>query len=75
MAVQARASHILVKTEDEANKIMKTIHDGEDFDCRSQRGSPPAPREKTVGILDGLAKDRWYRSLKKLHSRTIQERL
>ena len=31
MGSQARASHILVKTEDEANKILKRINDGEDF--------------------------------------------
>ena len=32
MAAQARASHILVKTEEQANQIMKRLTDGEEFD-------------------------------------------
>ena len=31
MAKQVRASHILVKTEDQANDILKRINGGEDF--------------------------------------------
>ncbi|MFA6225170.1 MAG: hypothetical protein WC620_03075 [Methanoregula sp.] len=39
MAPQARASHILVKTEDEANKIMKRVADGENFAAVAKRFS------------------------------------
>ena len=38
MVLQARASHI-AKTKDEANRIMKRIHDGEDFAAVAKRFS------------------------------------
>lgn len=46
MVVQARASHILVKTEDEANKILKRVTDGEDFSAVAKRFSSCPSRNK-----------------------------
>ena len=39
MAKQVRASHILVKTEDQANDILKRINGGEDFTDVAKRFS------------------------------------
>ena len=50
MAPQARASHILVKTEDEANKILKRLADGEEFDKLARRFSS-CPSGKQGGDL------------------------
>jgi peptidyl-prolyl cis-trans isomerase C len=55
MAIQARASHILVKTEDEANKIMKRINDGEDFAAVAKRFSS-CPSRKDGGDLGWFGK-------------------
>lgn len=55
MAQQARASHILVKTEDEANKIMKRITDGEDFVAVAKRFSS-CPSGKNGGDLGWFGK-------------------
>jgi peptidyl-prolyl cis-trans isomerase C len=55
MAVQARASHILVKTEDEANKMMKRINDGEDFAAVAKRFSS-CPSRKSGGDLGWFGK-------------------
>ena len=55
MAIQARASHILVKTEDEANKIMKRINDGEDFAAVAKRFSS-CPSGKNGGDLGWFGK-------------------
>ncbi len=55
MASQARASHILVKTEDEANKILKRINDGEDFAAVSKRFSS-CPSRKNGGDLGWFGK-------------------
>ena len=55
MAPQARASHILVKTEDEANKMMKRLADGEDFAAVAKRFSS-CPSGKNGGDLGWFAK-------------------
>jgi peptidyl-prolyl cis-trans isomerase C len=55
MASQARASHILVKTEDEANKILKRINDGEDFTAVAKRFSS-CPSRKNGGDLGWFGK-------------------
>jgi peptidyl-prolyl cis-trans isomerase C len=55
MAQQARASHILVKTEDEANKIFKRIADGEEFDKVARRFSS-CPSGKNGGDLGWFGK-------------------
>jgi peptidyl-prolyl cis-trans isomerase C len=55
MAVQARASHILVKTEEEANKILKRINDGEDFTAVAKRFSS-CPSRKNGGDLGWFGK-------------------
>jgi len=39
MAKQVRASHILVKTEEQANDILKRINGGEDFEAVAKRFS------------------------------------
>jgi peptidyl-prolyl cis-trans isomerase C len=39
MTTQARASHILVKTEEQAHQIMKRLNDGEEFDKVARRFS------------------------------------
>ena len=50
MTTQVRASHILVKTEDEANRILKRIADGEDFTAVAKRFSS-CPSRKNGGDL------------------------
>ena len=55
MAVQARASHILVKTEEEANRILKRINDGEDFAAVAKRFSS-CPSRKNGGDLGWFGK-------------------
>ena len=50
MAPQARASHILVKTEDEASKIMRRVADGEVFAAIAKRFSS-CPSGKNGGDL------------------------
>jgi peptidyl-prolyl cis-trans isomerase C len=55
MVLQARASHILVKTEDEANRIMKRINDGEDFAAVAKRFSS-CPSRKDGGDLGWFGK-------------------
>ena len=50
MTSQARASHILVKTEDQAQQIMKRLHDGEDFAKVARRFSS-CPSGKNGGDL------------------------
>ena len=39
MTTQVRASHILVKTEDDANRILKRLSDGEEFQKLARRFS------------------------------------
>jgi len=55
MAPQARASHILVKTEDEANRLMKRINEGEDFAEVAKRFSK-CPSGKAGGDLGWFGK-------------------
>jgi peptidyl-prolyl cis-trans isomerase C len=55
MAQQARASHILVKTEDEATRLMKRIADGEDFAAVAKRFSS-CPSGKSGGDLGWFGK-------------------
>lgn len=55
MAQQARASHILVKTEDQAKQIMKRLTDGEEFDKVARRFSS-CPSGKNGGDLGWFGK-------------------
>ncbi|MFA5266809.1 MAG: peptidylprolyl isomerase [Methanoregula sp.] len=55
MAAQARASHILVKTEEQANQIMKRITDGEEFAAVAKRFSS-CPSGKSGGDLGWFGK-------------------
>ena len=55
MASQVHASHILVKTEDEANRILKRITDGEDFIAVAKRFSS-CPSRKNGGDLGWFGK-------------------
>ena len=55
MAAQARASHILVKTEDQANQIMKRLTDGEEFAAVAKRFSS-CPSGKSGGDLGWFGK-------------------
>ncbi|MFA5332725.1 MAG: peptidylprolyl isomerase [Methanoregula sp.] len=55
MTAQARASHILVKTEDEATRIMKRLNDGEDFAAVAKRFSG-CPSGKSGGDLGWFGK-------------------
>ena len=55
MAPQARASHILVKTEDQANQILKRLADGEEFDKVARRFSS-CPSAKNGGDLGWFGK-------------------
>ena len=55
MAPQARASHILVKTEGEAQKILKRLADGEEFDKVARRFSS-CPSGKQGGDLGWFGK-------------------
>ncbi|MDD4137936.1 MAG: peptidyl-prolyl cis-trans isomerase [Methanoregula sp.] len=55
MVTQARASHILVKTEQQAQQIMKRIGDGEDFAAVAKRFSS-CPSGKNGGDLGWFGK-------------------
>ncbi len=55
MAIQARASHILVKTENEANNILKRLADGEEFAVVAKRFSS-CPSKKNGGDLGWFGK-------------------
>ncbi|MCK9580612.1 MAG: peptidyl-prolyl cis-trans isomerase [Methanoregula sp.] len=55
MATQARASHILVKTEQQATQIMKRLTDGEDFAAVAKRFSG-CPSGKAGGDLGWFGK-------------------
>lgn len=55
MVTQARASHILVKTEQEATSIQKRIADGEDFATVAKRFSK-CPSGKNGGDLGWFGK-------------------
>ena len=55
MAAQARASHILVKTEDQAKQIMKRLTDGEEFAAVAKRFSS-CPSGKKGGDLGWFGK-------------------
>jgi peptidyl-prolyl cis-trans isomerase C len=55
MAAQARASHILVKTEDQANQILKRLSEGEEFDKVARRFSS-CPSGKNGGDLGWFGK-------------------
>lgn len=55
MASQARASHILVKTEEQANQILKRLADGEAFDKVARRFSS-CPSGKNGGDLGWFGK-------------------
>jgi peptidyl-prolyl cis-trans isomerase C len=55
MAAQARASHILVKTEDQAKQIMKRLTDGEEFAAVAKRFSS-CPSGKNGGDLGWFGK-------------------
>ena len=46
MTTQARASHILVKTEQEATSIKKRIEGGEDFAANAKRFSKCPSKDK-----------------------------
>lgn len=50
MASQVRASHILVKTEEQANQILKRLAGGEEFDKVARRFSS-CPSGKKGGDL------------------------
>ncbi len=53
--MQARASHILVKTEDQANQIIKRLADGEEFAAVAKRFSS-CPSGKNGGDLGWFGK-------------------
>jgi peptidyl-prolyl cis-trans isomerase C len=55
MAAQARASHILVKTEQQAQQIMKRLTDGEEFAAVARRFSS-CPSGKSGGDLGWFGK-------------------
>jgi peptidyl-prolyl cis-trans isomerase C len=55
MAAQARASHILVKTEEQAKQIMKRLADGEEFAAVAKRFSS-CPSGKSGGDLGWFGK-------------------
>ncbi len=55
MATQVRASHILVKTEADAQRMMKRIIDGEDFAAVAKRFSS-CPSGKNGGDLGWFGK-------------------
>ena len=55
MATQVRASHILVKTEAYAQRMMKRITDGEDFAAVAKRFSS-CPSGKNGGDLGWFGK-------------------
>jgi peptidyl-prolyl cis-trans isomerase C len=55
MTTQVRASHILVKSEDEANRILKRLNDGEDFAAVARRFSS-CPSGKNGGDLGWFGK-------------------
>ncbi|GAB6285455.1 MAG: peptidylprolyl isomerase [Methanoregula sp.] len=55
MATQARASHILVKTEADAQRMIKRINDGEDFAEVAKRFSS-CPSGKKGGDLGWFGK-------------------
>ena len=55
MSTQARASHILVKTEDQATQILKRLSDGEEFDKVARRFSS-CPSGKQGGDLGWFGK-------------------
>lgn len=55
MAQQARASHILVKTEEQANQILKRLADGEEFAKVARRFSS-CPSGKNGGDLGWFGK-------------------
>jgi len=55
MTTQVRASHILVKTEDEANRIIKRLGDGEEFQKTARRFSS-CPSGKNGGDLGWFGK-------------------
>ncbi|MEN6397085.1 MAG: peptidylprolyl isomerase [Methanoregula sp.] len=55
MTTQVRASHILVTKEDDANKILKRINDGEDFAAVAKRFSS-CPSKKNGGDLGWFGK-------------------
>lgn len=55
MAAQARASHILVKTEEQAKHIMKRLTDGEEFAAVAKRFSS-CPSGKSGGDLGWFGK-------------------
>jgi peptidyl-prolyl cis-trans isomerase C len=55
MVSQARASHILVKTEDQAKQILKRLADGEEFGKVARRFSS-CPSGKNGGDLGWFGK-------------------
>lgn len=55
MTTQARASHILVKTEQQAEQMMKRLTDGEDFAAVAKRFSG-CPSGKQGGDLGWFGK-------------------
>lgn len=55
MTAQVRAFHILVKSEDEAQKIMKRLNDGEEFAKVARRFSS-CPSGKNGGDLGWFGK-------------------
>jgi peptidyl-prolyl cis-trans isomerase C len=55
MSTQARASHILVKTEEQADQIMKRLAGGEEFDKVARRFSS-CPSGKQGGDLGWFGK-------------------
>ena len=55
MSTQARASHILVKTQEQADQIMKRLTGGEEFDKVARRFSS-CPSGKQGGDLGWFGK-------------------
>jgi peptidyl-prolyl cis-trans isomerase C len=65
MTTQARASHILVKTEADAQRIMKRIVDGEDFAAVARRFSS-CPSGKNGGDLGWFGKGQMVPEFEKI---------
>jgi peptidyl-prolyl cis-trans isomerase C len=65
MTLQARASHILVKTEEQANQILKRLKDGEEFGKVARRFSS-CPSGKNGGDLGWFAKGQMVPEFEKI---------
>lgn len=65
MTTTARASHILVKTESEAQRLMKRISEGEDFAAVARRFSS-CPSKKNGGDLGWFGKGQMVPEFEKI---------